>query len=132
MSKEVKGNPKGPKIGFYITTGILSILMLMSASMYFINYEMVADTWRNLGFATWLIYPLAIAKILGVIAIWSNKSKTLKEWAYAGYFFDFVIAGFAHYMAGEGIVSTVFPGIMVVVLILSYVFGKKREQLTKG
>ncbi len=30
--------------------------------------------------------------ILGLIAIWSNKSATLKEWAYAGFFFNFVLA----------------------------------------
>ena len=57
---------------------------------------------RDLGFPIWLVYPLAIAKILGVIAILSKKSKLLKEWAYAGIFFDMVLAFTAHSMVEDG------------------------------
>ncbi len=41
-------------------------------------------------------------KILGVIAIVSKKSDTLKEWAYAGFFLDLILATAAHYDAGDG------------------------------
>jgi len=57
----------------------------------------------QMGFPAWLVYPLATAKILGVIAVLSNLSRVLKEWAYAGFFFDGVMALAAHYMAGDGV-----------------------------
>ena len=64
-----------------------------------------------------------MAKILGVIAILSKQSRLLKEWAYAGFFFDFLLAISAHLNAGDG----EFPlaVIALVLLLVSYVFDRK-------
>lgn len=109
---------KGKRITFYISTGLLSLLMLISAGMYFFNTAGVGQAFTALGYPTYLIYPLATAKILGLIAIWANTSSTLKEWAYAGFFFDTVLAFFAHIMAADGS----FPGALIgmVLVLVSY------------
>jgi len=114
---------KRNKIIYWIATGLMSALMLMSASMYIFNYEMVSQTFVNLGFPVYIIYPLAIAKLLGVIAILSNKSKFLKEWAYAGFFFDFVLALSAHWVVNDGEFVPAFVAILL--LIVSYRYEKK-------
>ena len=114
---------KRNKIIYWIATGLLSALMLMSASMYIFNYEMVSQTFINLSFPVYIIYPLAIAKILGIIAILSNKSKFLKEWAYAGFFFDFVLALSAHWVINDGEFIPAF--VAIVLLIVSYRYDKK-------
>ncbi|MDW3652739.1 MAG: DoxX family protein [Bacteroidia bacterium] len=108
---------------YRISTGLLTLMMLFSASMYFFNHEMVSETFSRLGYPTFIIYPLAIAKILGLIAIWTKKSETLKEWAYAGFFFDFILAGSGHIVAKDG----EFAGALLalVLLIISYVYEKK-------
>lgn len=111
------------KIIYWIATGLLSTLMLMSASMYFFKYEMVSQTFLNLGFPVYIIYPLAIAKLLGVIAILTKKSKTLKEWAYAGFFFDFLLALSAHWVINDGEFVPAF--VAIVLLIVSYRYDKK-------
>ncbi len=87
---------KTNRIIYWVSTGLLCAMMLASATMYFVNYEEVAKVFTSLGHPTHVIYPLAIAKILGVVAILSNRSKLLKEWAYAGFFFDFLLAFGAH------------------------------------
>lgn len=46
--------------------------------------------------------PLAIAKILGLVAIWVNKSKLLRKWAYAGFFFNLLLAFVAHVAISDG------------------------------
>ncbi len=114
---------KTMKIIHWISTGLITALMLMSSGMYFFNHEMVAETFTNLGFPTYIIYPLAIAKILGLLAIWSNYSKSLKEWAYAGFFFDFVLASSAHLAAKDGQSTAAMAAI--VVLFVSYFTWKK-------
>jgi hypothetical protein len=114
---------KRNKIIYWIVTGLLTVLMLMSAVMYFMNYEMVSATFLKLGFPTFVIYPLAIAKILGLIAILSKKSKLLKEWAYAGFFFDFVLAFFAHIVAKDGEFAPAL--IAIVLLIVSRIYDGK-------
>ncbi len=108
-------NQKTTRIIYLVATGLLSVLMLLSAGMYFFNHQMVADTFTRLGYPTYIIYPLAVAKILGLIAIWSKKSNTLKEWAYAGFFFDFLLAFSAHVNAGDG---EYLPAIIAMVLLL--------------
>ncbi len=111
------------KIIYYVATGLLTALMLLSAGMYFFNHEMVSATFTKLGFPTYIIYPLAVLKILGLIAIWTRKSSMLKEWAYAGFFFDFLLAFSAHFNIGDGEYA---PSLAAIVLLfVSYYFGNK-------
>lgn len=114
---------KTNRIIYWVATGILSALMLMSAGMYIFDHATVSATFVALGFPAYIIYPLAIAKILGLIAIWTRKSNTLREWAYAGFFFDFLLAAAAHFAIADG---EHIPAMAATVLLLvSYIFGKK-------
>lgn len=111
------------KIVYWIVTGIMCLIFLFSASMYLLKYEMVKGFYENLGFPTWIIYPLAIAKLLGIAAVLSGKSKLLKEWAYAGFFFDGVLAFSAHYYAGDG--GYAMAGIAILATITSRLYDAK-------
>ena len=53
----------------------------------------------------------------------------LKEFAYAGFFFELLLAIQAHIMAGDG----GFPGPLaaLTLVVVSYVFWKKSEASTK-
>ncbi|MGB1218115.1 MAG: DoxX family protein [Saprospiraceae bacterium] len=114
---------KTNKIIYWISTGLLTVLMLMSAGMYFFNYEEISQIFLKLGFPVFVVYPLATAKILGLIAIWTNISKSLKEWAYAGFFFNFLLAFSAHFYANDG---EYLPAIIALILLfVSYFFNKK-------
>ena len=116
-------NNKKEKIIYLASTGLLTALMLFSAGMYFLNYPMVSETFAQLGFPTFIIYPLAIAKILGLVAIWSKKNRTLMEWAYAGFFFDLILAAGAHISINDGEYAAALAGI--VLLLTSYFSEKK-------
>ena len=108
---------------YYIATGLLTLFMLFSISMYFFNHEEVAAMFTDFGYPTYIIYPYAIAKLLGLIAIWFLGNTFLKEWAYAGFFFAFFLAFFAHVMIGDGEQMGVV--IALIFLIVSYIFSKK-------
>jgi len=111
------------KIIYWVTTGILCLIMLYSASMYFTNTEMVRGFFESFNYPRYLVIPLAIAKILGVATILWGKIKWLKEWAYAGFFFDVVLAFTAHMVAKDG--GYMFSVIAFFALIISYTLGKK-------
>ena len=87
---------------YWTATCIMSVIFAFSAGMYYLDYERVASFFVVLGFPTWIIYPLANLKIAGLVAIISRKSKLIKEWAYAGFFFDSLLATSAHLMMGDG------------------------------
>jgi hypothetical protein len=114
---------KTNRIIYYISTGLLSLFMLGAAGMYIFNHAEVAKIVASLGYPTYIIYPLAIAKILGIIAILSNYSKTLKEWAYAGFFFDFILALSAHLNAGDG--GWAASVVALILLMIAYIFYKR-------
>ncbi len=114
---------KKNKIIYYIATGLLTLLMLFSASMYFFKHDDVAAMFTNFGYPTYIIYPYAIAKLLGLFALWNPNFKIIKEWAYAGFFFAFILAFFAHVMIGDGEQAGAIMAF--VLLIVSYIFNKK-------
>jgi hypothetical protein len=108
---------------YWAATGLLSAQMIMAASMYVLNTDMVAGVFGTLGFPVFIIYPLALAKFLGVVAILFKKSDTLKEWAYAGFFFNFLLAIGAHAAVNDG---EFIPALVVLALLgVSYKMDKK-------
>ena len=121
---------KRNKIIYLIATGLLTANMLLSAVMYIFNHEMAVNMFQSLSYPVYIIYPLAVAKILGLIAIWTNKSKTLKEWAYAGFVFDFLLAISAHINADDG---EFVPAVVALVFVtVSYTFYRKGLTATAG
>ena len=114
---------KRDRLIYYVSTGLLTLLMGFSVFMYLFNHEEVMGMFRDFGYPTYIIYPYAFAKILGVIGIWQNKLVSLKEWAYAGFFFAFILAFFAHYMIGDG--EQMGAIVALVLLLTSYFFDKK-------
>ncbi|PHR69240.1 MAG: hypothetical protein COA67_10955 [Lutibacter sp.] len=114
---------KRNKIIFYVATGLLTLLMMFSVKMYLFNHEDVAGMFTNFGYPTYIIYPYAIAKILGIFTLWFVGNKVLKEWAYAGFFFAFILAFFAHVMIGDG--EQMGALIAMILLVVSYIFSKK-------
>ena len=102
------------KIAYWILTLLMCALFLFSAQMYFFNTAGIKGAFTSFNFPTWLVIPLAIAKVLGVIAVLSNQNKLLTEWAYAGFFFDVILATAAHYFAGDGLIGPSFIGVFLV------------------
>ena len=114
---------KRDKIIYYTSTSLLTFLMLFSVSIYTFKHASVHVLFESFGYPTYIIYPLAIVKLLGLLAIWNPNFKAIKEWAYAGFFFNFVLAFFAHYMIGDG--SQISAVIALVLLAVSYMYNKK-------
>lgn len=114
---------------YRIVTGLFSLMLLAGAVTYFVQYEMVADMFTSLGVPTEVIYPLAIAKILGIIAIWFIKNPMIKNLAYLGFALDLVSAIIAHLSAGDG--GAVGPAVPLVLLIVSYLYYRKINTKTE-
>ncbi len=114
---------KRNKIIYWVVTGLFAAFMLMNVVMYVVQNEMVTETFVRLGYPAYIVYPLALAKLLGVIAILTRRSALLKEWAYAGFFFDFVLAAAAHTAVGDG--GFVAPLVAIVILLVSRFYEQK-------
>lgn len=114
---------KRDRIIYYIATGIFSLVILFSAGMYFFNHEFIKGAFSSLGYPTFLIYPYATAKLVGLFAIWNPKFHVIKEWAYSAFFFAVTLAFFAHIMISDG--EQMAAVIAWVALVVSYIFSKR-------
>lgn len=115
------------KIIYYVCIGLFSALISIGVSQYLFNYEMVREEFTKLHFPIWLIYPMATTKILGLVAIWGVKSNTVKQWAYAGFTFNLLLAIGAHIAVNDG----KFAGSLIGLILLtgSYVFYSRLKPM---
>lgn len=116
---------KSLRIIYWIVIGLLFLMMLFAAFNYIFKYELIVEVFRRLGYPVYIIYPLAAAKILGVLAIFTKKSKRLKEWAYAGFFFNFVLALSAHINAGDPSLQALPAAVCLILLTGSYLLDRR-------
>lgn len=103
------------KIAYYVSTGLLTVLMLFSIQMYVLTHEAAKGAFLALGYPAYLVYPLAAAKALGLAAVWLRKPVLLKNLAYAGFFYNFLLAFGAHLMKGDG----QFPPALIALVLLA-------------
>ena len=123
--------PKTINILYWVFTILFVLLMLFASyGSIIINDEAKKLIHEQLGFPVYFIPFTGFAKLLGSIAILSPGLKTIKEWAYAGLFFDLTGAVYS----GIAVAKTFDPMILFMLVwfvpgILSYVFWKKKMKL---
>jgi hypothetical protein len=84
---------------------------------------------NSLGYPKYLIPFLGVAKLLGVIAILIPGFKRLKEWAYAGLFYDLIGATYSG-IAVQGFQPPILFMILPIgFLFLSYYLWHKKNQM---
>ena len=80
----------------------------------------------HLGYPLYLMKILGVAKLLGVAAIISDRFPRLKEWAYAGYTFQFLGASASYVFVGDKMMSLI-PLIFTALLFGSYAYWRKPQ-----
>ena len=102
------------RVIYWIVTLLFAAFMIWSAIPDLMKSEKSIQIYKALGYPEYLIRFMGLAKLLGSITILIPGLKTIKDWAYAGLFFDLVGATFS--------ALTVF-GFMTPMLIMLIPFG---------
>jgi len=117
------------KIIYWLTTGIIALMMLFSAYSYLTNQEIKA-AFVQLGFPAYFRVELAIAKILGaIILILPMIRVRLKEFAYFGFALTFISAFIAHLAIGQPVLASLMPLVFLAVLGVSYLYLRRTQRL---
>lgn len=103
------------KYAYWISTALLCLLYIASATMYLTMGDQVRQSLATLGYPAYLREVLMAAKILGVAAILSRASVRLSDLAYAGMFFHLLLAFSAHINAHDGGFIPAILGLMALV-----------------
>jgi len=114
------------KIIYWTFTILLAALFTMSAIPDIIMIPEARTVFQHLGYPMYLLPFVGVAKILGVIAILTPGFNRLKEWAYAGLFFDITGALYSHISTGDP-ASMWAPLVIGYILIFgSYIYHHKK------
>ena len=120
---------KKTKTLYWIITGLFSAFMLFSAIPDILVVPDAITFMNGLGYPTYIIPFLGVAKLLGIIAILIPGFPGIKEWAYAGLFFDLTGATYSQ-IAHDGLQPQIsFMLLPISFLFLSYYFYHKKAQV---
>lgn len=117
---------KTKRIFYWSATILLTAMMLVSGTPYLFKTAHVAKEFIALGFPIYIIVPLGIAKAIAALVLLNNHCKKLVEWAYAGLFFDFILALSAHLMIVDGEYALA----IIATLLLSISYNYKDQVKT--
>lgn len=111
---------KTTKITFWVTTTLIFLFEGVMPALTS-QSEMAKESLEHLGYPAYFGIALAIFKVLGTLALMIPQvPKTLKEWAYAGFVFDFLFASISHAAIDGFGMEAIFPFIILAVLLVSY------------
>ena len=114
---------------YWIFTILFAGLMIMSAVPNALNTPESKQVLHDmLGYPVYIIPYLGLAKIVGSIVILIPGLKKIKEWAYAGLFFDLAGAVYSGIAAAGGAVDPMMLTMLIWIVpgILSYIFWNKK------
>lgn len=121
---------KTTKIIFWTTT-ILIFLFEGVMPALTSQTELAKEGIRHLGYPEYFGVLLTTFKILGSLALIIPKvAGRIKEWAYAGFAFDFISACVSHWAIDGFGGQTISPLIVLVILAMSYVTYHKLNSIT--
>ncbi|MET0300281.1 MAG: DoxX family protein [Flavitalea sp.] len=117
---------KKTKIAYWIFTALFAFMMGGSAIPNIMMDPMsVQGMHTELGYPQYFIPFIGIAKLLGVIAILVPGFPKIREWAYAGLFFDLIGATYSIIMIGKSAENWIFMVIPFGLGIASYILNNK-------
>src|SRR5215813_9944330 len=110
---------KYSKVAFWISTGLMAALMLAASIPDVLRLSPAIAIFAHLGYPSYLLPFLGIAKVLGVAAILVPGLRMLKEWAYAGLVFDLTGAAYSHVSVGDPPSAWGIPMVVLLFVIAS-------------
>jgi hypothetical protein len=124
---------KKTKIIYWSATTLFSLMMLGSAIPDIMRSDVAIKGMHDgLGYPLYFIPFIGVAKLLGVIAIIVPGFSRIKEWAYAGLFFDLAGATFSIYSSGERGANLAFMLLPVLLCVLSYIYYHRKQRVSQN
>ena len=112
---------KTTRIIYWVSTTLIFVFQGLMP-LFFSQTEAAREGIQSLGYPVYFGLALTVCKVIGgFLLIIPAIPPRLKEWAYAGFTFDFLFASISHF-AVEGVTFDAFmPWIVLAILAASYI-----------
>jgi hypothetical protein len=119
-------------IFYWTVTVLFAVFMIFTAIPDIVRQPEAMQFIQALGYPDYFIPFIGVAKLLGSIAILLPWFPRLKEWAYAGLFFDLIGALYSLIALYGFKLDVMMMFLFIGVLFLSYFLMHKRERMKKA
>ncbi len=108
---------KAKLIAYWVTTILGPASFVIGGVLFVSRSGDTLKTFSHLGYPAYVATILGVWKVLGAIAIVVPAVSRLKEWAYAGFFFELTGAAASRAFSGDSAADIVAPlGFLALVL----------------
>jgi len=119
---------KKTNILYWVITGLFAAFMTFTAIPDMIAKPEAISFIVQLGYPKYFVSFISVAKLLGVIAILVPGFPRIKEWAYAGLFFDLLGATYSQIAVSGFQAGELFMILPIGFLFASYFLYHKKQQ----
>ena len=120
MSTSTPSSSKQQRIGYWVATGLATAAFALGGAMDLAGGADIQAAMTHQGYTAYLAVLLGAWKLLGAAAIAAPRLPRLKEWAYAGMFFDLTGAAFSHASSGDPVAKIVTPLVLLAIVAASW------------
>jgi uncharacterized membrane protein YphA (DoxX/SURF4 family) len=107
-------------IAFWVTTIFGPASFVIGGYLHLTRDPQVMATLAHLGYPVYFATIMGVWKLLGAIAIVVPGIPRLKEWAYAGFFFDLTGAATTRAFVGDGVADILAPLVFLALVAASW------------
>jgi hypothetical protein len=120
------------RIVYWTTTSIIFLFEGLMPALTS-HTDLAVEGIRHLGYPDYFRVMLTVFKVVGALALILPLVKgSVKEWAYAGFAFTMISAFVSHWAVDGFTTQTLFPLLILAILITSYRSYHKLSQLPVG
>jgi hypothetical protein len=122
------GTTKANTIGYWVTTGLL-VFCMTGGIFELLGLKPTMEGIMRLGYPSYIIPALGLGKVLAILAILWPGLPRLKEWAYAGIFFNMMGAFVSHVARGDAAWSLVVTLTIAAITLASWALRPENRRL---
>lgn len=109
------------KLKYWIPTGLLAAAIFASGVANVTHQPRPMQAAEHLGYPPYIATELGIWKLLAAVTfVFGSRWPRLKEWAFAGVFFDVSGALVAHTASGDGLADSAPAGVLLILTVVAY------------
>jgi uncharacterized membrane protein YphA (DoxX/SURF4 family) len=114
------GSSRRGVIAYWFATVLVVAELAVGGAWDILRTPYVRGVIEHLGYPQYFLVILGVWKVLGAAALLAPRFPRLKEWAYAGAFFNYTGAVASHLAVGDGAAAIAYPLVQTALLAASW------------
>jgi len=118
--------------GYWVTTILGPTSFVIGGVIHLTQADQATVTLAHLGYPAYFAALLGVWKLGGAIVLTIPGLPRLKEWAYAGFFFDLTAAAYSRAAVGDSAADIIAPLVFLALVLASWALRPDSRRLVSS